>query len=335
MCGKHRTPYAETNTLLARLAPTRLRPTHPSAKCNEFLALSVNTNCKSMVPGASRLARGAALLELRTKPRKESHMPELEISPDLIAQAKALGVTVAPVVKFDAQRALQNVSAQYQGKEPNFSGEESDIGCCFGESSSILSGDSEFGSFLRHFIGRKADRGFRKGLKKVGSIAKTVGKVAAIASFVVPGIGPLVGGTALAAMAAADKLMGDKNIKNAAKLVSNTKAMAALGHPEAIRGAQVLAVVSRIRQQNKVPMGKAAVPVQKVPPHVYVAHIPQVQATALAHKKLAKPPVKRIPVSVHHTPTVKVAAAVHVGVWPKVKSWWTGRDVSEFIHRVV
>lgn len=208
-------------------------------------------------------------------------MTTLQIPSSLVEEAKKLGVDLDPNVKFSAYQPLLKLSEQYGGIDPQF-GEED---CTFAD-------ESEFGSFLRHIVGRKADRSFRKGVKSVGKVAGQVAKVGlkvgAVASFAIPGAGPLVGGSALAAMKAADKVLGGSSKKHKAKIVSNTKAMAALGDPHARRGATVLATVDQIRKQKAVPQGKPAIPgPAPVKVQRYIKMIPQVTANALAATKVA------------------------------------------------
>lgn len=202
----------------------------------------------------------------------------------LVDAAKQYGVKLDPVVQYDAARPLAAVSAQ-------FNGEEADFGCCFGEfgreqypNMPMFSGDAQFGSFLRHIIGRKADRALGKGLKAVG-------KVGAIATFAIPGVGPLVGGGLTAALAAGDKVLGGTPPKQRAKIIANTKAAAALGDPHAKRGALVLATVDQIRKQNNVPPGKAAIKIQgKINPQAFTKVIPKHQVKRLAAKTAATKP---------------------------------------------
>src|SRR3990167_1739074 len=105
-------------------------------------------------------------------------MTTLRIPPYLLEQAKALGADIDPFVRYDPKQPLLNLSSQFNGEESEISGVNiTQFGCCFGD-------ESEFGSFLRHIIGRKADRAVRK-------VGKTALKVGAVASFVVPGIGPI------------------------------------------------------------------------------------------------------------------------------------------------
>lgn len=246
----------------------------------------------------------------------------LEIPQALRDQAEALGVKIAPVVKYDAEDSLYKLSAQYQGREPEFHGE---MGCdCFGY-------DATFGGFFSKINPlKKIQRKHQKKISKIleakattpegkaaarklatakmhvdvkGSVrglvrgVKTIGSVAA---FVVPG-----GGAISTGLAAADKVLGDKNVKDAGKLISNTKALAALGHQDAIRGAQVLATVSRIRSERGVQPGQAAIPPVAINPKVYTRQVPAVEARALAAKAVEQNRGKK-------------------GVWVRIKEWFLG-----------
>ena len=210
-------------------------------------------------------------------------MTELQNPKFLIDEVAKLGVQLPTSIKFDAEAPLVKLSEQFKGTDPSFGEDDINIG------------DSDFGSFLRHIIGRKADRAVTK-VVKVGA------KVGAIASFAIPGVGPLVGTSAMAALAAGDKLLGDPKVKSAAKVVSNTKAMAALGNQSAKRGAMVLAAVQKIRTAKKVPIGKSAIPyVGTINPKKYTQKTTQSQAYALAQKKIAEKP--------------------KITFWVKVKKW--------------
>lgn len=246
-------------------------------------------------------------------------MYEQNIPPSLVEQGKRLGVDIDPRVTYEAQDALVKLSQQYGGIDPEF-GEED---CEFAEDS------AEFGSFLRHFIGRKADRAVRKAgagaIKGIGKVAKTAVKVGAVASFVVPGVGPLVGGSALAAMGAADKLLGGTKKKQAAKIVSNTKAMAALGDQDARRGVAVLATVAQIRKQKGVKPGKKAIPTPRpVRTQRFMKVVPKTHAQALAIQKVNA--VKTAPKA-----AVKVSAQSRTVFLTKKKKS-IPRRVGEFLH---
>lgn len=71
--------------------------------------------------------------------------------------------------------------------------------------------------------------------------------------------------TPKAAMAAADRLLGDPKIANAQAVVRNTKALAALGDASAKRGLVVLQAVGNIRAAKKTPPGTQAVPTGAAP----------------------------------------------------------------------
>lgn len=90
------------------------------------------------------------------------------------------------------------------------------------------------------------------------AIKKTV-TPAGIVSFGVPSTGNVK-----AAMSQADRLLGDPKVNNAALVVRNTKALAALGDPSAKRGLSVLNAVATIRVAKKTVPGKAAVPQLKI-----------------------------------------------------------------------
>lgn len=113
-----------------------------------------------------------------------------------------------------------------------------------------------------------ADFGFlnlKAAVKKAVGTVKT--NVTATAGGNAPGI---INGQAVAfavspimsvktAMAAADRLLGDPKIANAANIVKNTKALAALGDPAAKRGLVALQAVGNIRAQTGAPAGKKVI----------------------------------------------------------------------------
>jgi len=204
------------------------------------------------------------------------------------AASELFGVQIDPDVRFDAATPLKKVAAQLNGASVDFGAE-----------------DAEFGGFLGRVLNKVTPKRARGGrdLSKMKlkvdvkasakGLAKGVGTAAAVASFVVPGAGPLVGGSALAAMKAADKLLGDPNVKGAAQLVSNTKALAALGNKPARRGAAVLGAVAQIRQQKGVVAGQAVIkPVGAAKPapvntKPYTQVVPRTTVKALAVKAAA------------------------------------------------
>jgi len=86
------------------------------------------------------------------------------------------------------------------------------------------------------------------------AVAKTV-SAAGVTSFGIP-----ANANIKAAMSSADRLLGDSKVNNAAAVVRNTKALAALGDASAKRGLAVLNAVATVRTAKKTPPGKAAVP---------------------------------------------------------------------------
>lgn len=213
-------------------------------------------------------------------------MASLQQSPDVIALARELGVELDDTVVFDAKTPLLKVAQQLSGDSVNFGAEDAEFGGLFGR---ILKRVTPKKAVPKGFDLAKAD--IKVDIKRSATgLAKGIGTAAAVASFVVPGVGPLVGSSALAAMTAADKLLGDPRVKDAAKLVSNTKALAALGNVPARRGAAVLGAVAQIRQVKEAPMGKAVLPIRSIDTAVYVQAVPRAQVKALATNAVNKAP---------------------------------------------
>lgn len=65
--------------------------------------------------------------------------------------------------------------------------------------------------------------------------------------------------TVTMAMAGADRLLGDPNVRNVDRIISNTKAMAALGDLGCQRALCTLDAVEKIRKKRKVPVGKKVI----------------------------------------------------------------------------
>lgn len=80
-------------------------------------------------------------------------------------------------------------------------------------------------------------------------------------SFVIPGKTRLPKPAAAAALASADKLLSDPRIQNAAEVIDNTKALAALGDEDARRGAAVLEAVASARQSAGTAPGQPLIPI--------------------------------------------------------------------------
>lgn len=134
--------------------------------------------------------------------------------------------------------------------------------------------------------------------KSAVGLAKGVSKGIAVASFVVPGAGPLIGGSALAALGAADKLLSDPKVKNAAQVIKNTQALASLGNVPAQRGAATLAAAAQIRAKTGAAAGVPAIPLRTNAQRAAVAamvpktvaKVSPAQVKKLAAKVAAKPP---------------------------------------------
>lgn len=216
-------------------------------------------------------------------------MTTLYIPPFLLKEAEALGAKINPKIEFDPETALVKLSQFYNGQEPDFGAEDSDMGCdCASFAGFKLPG------FMRKTlqkvtknkvkIPKNATVNVNKSLK---GLAKGVGIGAAAVSMAVPGVNILTGSAVVGALATADKLLGDKNVKNAARVISNTKAMAALGDPAAKRATVVLGTVAQIRAAKKTPLGQRAIPFNgKVKTKPFVQYVPKQYANTLAVKKV-------------------------------------------------
>lgn len=115
----------------------------------------------------------------------------------------------------------------------------------------------------------------------VSAVKKTV-KPGGVISFGIP-----ANANVKSVMSAADRLLGDPKVANAALVVRNTQALAALGDPAAKRGLQVLNAVGTIRAVKKAPPGKAVVPKATVRTPVVQTTSPA-KVTALAKMTAAK-----------------------------------------------
>ncbi len=147
---------------------------------------------------------------------------------------------------------------------------------------------------------KKTAEGLKGAMKVIGPIAM----------FAIPGIGPIVGTAAFAAMASADKLLSDPKVTNAAAVIKNTQAMAALGDVAAQRGAAVLAATAKIRVAKKTPPGQPAIPVTT-----------PAQKTAVA-KAIPKTAVKKSPAEVKALATKKLIEAKSQGWFTKFLGWF-------------
>lgn len=140
---------------------------------------------------------------------------------------------------------------------------------------------------------------FKKlGRSLAGLVKKRVTKVASkgTASAIVKGSAVAFGlrskkVTPAAAMAAADRLLGDPKIANAQAVVRNTHALAALGDPAAKRGLAVLQAVGNIRTAKNAPPGKKVIPAPAAPTRAVTIKRTPAQVRRMA----AKTPVAATP----------------------------------------
>lgn len=172
-------------------------------------------------------------------------MAEIKTPQALIDFAKQYGVNLDSTIKYDAESALQAVSAY-------FNGDDADMGC-FGA-------DADFGFGFRM---PKLKAAVKKAALKAKSRMPMPRKpvlVFSVSSKLKP----------IQALGAADKLLGSTSITNRPQVIKATQALAALGNQDAIRGLATIATVAQIRAKNKTPPGKQAivnapqVPVKKV-----------------------------------------------------------------------
>lgn len=231
-------------------------------------------------------------------------MIELQQDPEVLKIAEKLGCKLDSTVTFDAQTPLRKVAAQIHGEAVTFGAEDAEFGGFFsklvrktvpGAKKVQTSVSAKLAAQATTPAGRAMAQRLAKAPLKLDvkrtatGLVKGVTKGAAVLTFVVPGVGPIAGGAALSAMASADKLLGDPKIKDAAKVISNTKALAALGNVPARRGAAVLGAVAQLRQQKGTPIGKKAVPA-KAPAVGYAQKVPAAKVQAAAAKKVAEAP---------------------------------------------
>lgn len=165
-------------------------------------------------------------------------MAEIKTPQALIDFAKQYGVNLDSTIKYDAESALQAISAY-------FNGEDSDMGC-FGA-------DADFG------FGFKMPK-----LKAAVQNATASAKLRAQARMPMPRKPVLAFSVSsklkpLQALGAADKLLGSTSITNRPQVIKATQALAALGNQDAIRGLATIATVAQIRAKAKTPPGKQVI----------------------------------------------------------------------------
>lgn len=98
-----------------------------------------------------------------------------------------------------------------------------------------------------------------------------------------------------AAMAAADRLLGDPKIGNAQAVIRNTTALAALGDPSAKRGLTILQAVGTIRAKLQAKPGQKVIPAKATPARAVTIQRTSAQVKRLATKTAAKPVSKQNP----------------------------------------
>ena len=224
-------------------------------------------------------------------------MTAIQQSKDILTVAQSLGYDIDDSVTFDSTEAIKKVAAQLNGQGATFGAEDASFGGffltkLFKKPQKKIAGKLQAKAQTpaqKQAAAKLADARIKVNVKKSATgLVKVTGKAAAIASFAVPGVGPLVGGTALSAMQAADKLLGDPAVKNASQLVSNTKALAALGDVPARRGAAVLGAVAQMRAAQGAQSGQAVVKPGAVNASAYVQNVPAAKVKKLAVQTLSK-----------------------------------------------
>lgn len=154
-------------------------------------------------------------------------MAELKIPQALIDAAKAQGVNLDSTIKYDAEGALYDVSAFFNG--------ESDFGFSLGKA-------------IKRATGHVATHASAQASLKL-PMRKPV------TAFAIP-----QKMSVFQALGAADKLLGNTGITNRPQVIQATRALAALGDPAAQRGLATLTTAAKIRSVKKVPPGKKAIP---------------------------------------------------------------------------
>lgn len=176
------------------------------------------------------------------------------------AEAKRLGVDLGNSAQYDPSHDLRALSYQVNG--PRIHG---DLRPIYGRTQA----DFNYGRGGSSYMGEKDCWGFEpEGATRFG-----VGpsKILNFGSDPQPNLGSILTGAATAfhlplgtsavtALQAADQLLGNPNIANAAQIVSNTKSLAALGDPAAQRAVPILAAVAQIRNAKGAATGTPAVP---------------------------------------------------------------------------
>lgn len=105
----------------------------------------------------------------------------------------------------------------------------------------------------------------KKGLKSIDSVGEVADTAFKVKDY--------VGDQFVAANAAADRILGDLNVKDSAGIIANTQALAITGDVDAQRGAVILAKVAGARKRAGVGPGQAIFPIQTPEQAAVVAQI--------------------------------------------------------------
>lgn len=296
-------------------------------------------------------------------------MIQIQYPSALISAAADMGVELPSGFSYDAEEVLLDFNEQLIDIEnADFHGEHSDFGISdfhaiqprwrpeetfevddfqviTGETN--VHGEVDFGLNLGSFV-KKAVKGAKAAVPTVprpsaklpspaASISRAASSITAAARIAAKPKAAAVGFTiprgvsVQTAMAGADKLLGDPKVKNPARVINNTMAMAALGVPNAARAVSVLSAVEKIRAAAKVPIGKAAISISKPinTAQLTAAITPEIAkriADLAVKAKAAKPPappIKKVTAAVAK-PVVKIAdkaaASVKAAVQPKTST---------------
>jgi len=265
-------------------------------------------------------------------------MVQLNTPDALIKEAQKYGVTLQPKVSYDPQAPLLEVSAQFHGEEYVPEGLQDDFGSLFG---SVLrkvglkkaqkklgkqiatqaapndkARQAEIASMFTKMKPKLDVKETIKGnLKILGAVAKVASNPTsvtsafksiasapkAITSFNIPkNVNPA------RALASADKFLGSQgtpaNIRQ--QVINNTKAMAALGDPNAKRAVTTLNAAQQIRIATQTPAGKSAIDAKPLPLSTVKKEQSKAKVIQLAQKADAKLTKK--------------------GWWPRFKEWIFG-----------
>lgn len=233
------------------------------------------------------------------------------------------GVKVKRRAKVDKRRAMSDLAVRLRGEDPDTNPymTRSDFGNdvhfgFLGNLSGIIPGGKKVKakvtadlkaqapqhSVLIDKLGKAKEKpDVERTVKVVASVVKTA---APLAAFLIPGIGPIVGGAAMAAMAAGDKVLSDPNVKQAADVIKNTRALASMGDEAAKRGVAVLDAVAQVRKKVALPAGQALVKIQ-------TPQQAQAVQTAIEKSYVTVPPSR----------VEQLAISMRVGIIDKFLDW--------------